>query len=556
MVTTFYRVYRPKKFADLIGQKEIRKILEKSIAEDRINQAYLFTGPRGTGKTTTARIFAKSLNCLTSFKKRGGVEPCGTCSNCKLIESGQTLDLVEIDAASYTGVDNIRQITENINLAPTNLKYRIFIIDEVHMLSKGAFNALLKTLEEPPAHAIFILATTEYSKVPPTVVSRCQSYFFRLFKKEEIISKLKRIAEEENLEVEEESLNLVAEAADGGMRDAESIFAQIASAGDKKITKEEVLSALRIANKEDENTFLDNLFQKKTGEALLAFDLLVNQGIEPFLLSHRLLEKLRKILLLKINSEGEKLLMLEISEGEIEKMKNLSKKIGISELSNLMMKILQSQPLIKNSSLPALPLELLVIEFCSPKEIPNSNSNKDSETKNNLPKNKVAYASKPDISDEKSLKKNSEKKPSLKKNEADLKITGNDSEASIDKKNKEEEENSPEQKDKEVKITDLNAVIDSWPKILERMKELQPALLSILKVCSPVKIEDETLIISTPFKFHQEKLNEAKNRTIFCTELKTATGLEKICVLEDKAVKVESAKKEELVDQVKNLLNL
>ena len=148
MAGTFYRIYRPKKFSELVGQEEIRTILEKSVKEGRPSQAYLFTGPRGTGKTTTARIFAKALNCLSPLTEREGAEPCGQCLNCQLIDKGQVTDLVEIDAASYTGVDNIRQVTENINLAPANLKYRIFIIDEVHMLSKGAFNALLKTLEE------------------------------------------------------------------------------------------------------------------------------------------------------------------------------------------------------------------------------------------------------------------------------------------------------------------------------------------------------------------------------------------------------------------------
>lgn len=538
MVSTFYRIYRPKKFSDLVGQENIRKLLEKSILENRPSQAYLFTGPRGTGKTTTARIFAKALNCLTPLKEREGAEPCEKCQNCQLIESGQTLDLTEIDAASYTGVDNIRQITENINLAPANLRYRIFIIDEVHMLSKGAFNALLKTLEEPPAHAVFILATTEYAKVPQTVASRCQKYFFRLFKTEEIISKLKKIALEEQIEIEQESLSLIAEAAEGGMRDAESLFSQIASTGDKQISKKDVLSSLRIANRSEENLFLEELLSKNSIAALAVFDRLVNQGIDSFMLSHRFLEKLRRILLLKINSSAEDLLAAELDEAEISKIKKLAGSATISDILNLTMRFLQAQPLIKNSSLPYLPLELSIVEFCAPKETGSPTPAKDLEPKQKKSGTKVMAESK----EKKEVKKIKKIKKSSTENKSPEK-----------KVEKEKDEDIQETKKP---IADLSAVMSSWPKILEKMKDLQPALLSILRVSSPVKIEDETLIISTPFKFHQEKLNEAKNRAIFCAELKTATGIEKICVLEDKAVKVEPKKEEELVDQVKNLLNL
>ncbi len=550
MASTFYRIYRPKKFSELVGQEEIRKILEKSLVEDRPGHAYLFTGPRGTGKTTTARIFAKALNCLLPLRERDGAEPCGKCSNCQLIDKGQTTDLVEIDAASYTGVDNIRQLTENINLAPANLNYRIFIIDEVHMLSKGAFNALLKTLEEPPSHAVFILATTEFTKVPATVASRCQKYFFRLFRPEEIVGKLKKIARQEQIEIEDESLKLIAEAAEGGMRDAESIFAQVASVGDKKITSEAVRSVLRISGSEEENILLENLLKKDIIASLSGFDELVKTGAEPFMLSHRMLNKLRKILLLKINPEGKNLLIAESEASKMQSITKLANKINISEISNLMMKIIQNQPLIKNSSLPFLPLELLIIDYC-----------KTGMDSSNVPSNASSVG---ELPKENSEKKNQESAKVNKKSKEPLrteedKIPNEIFNEKLDQKHskinseKEEKELLSEKRNDNF---DIKAVLESWPKILEKMKDLQPALLSILRVCSPVKIENETLIISTPFKFHQERLNEAKNRALFCAELKTATGIERICVLEDKAVKAEPKKEDELVDQVKNLLNL
>jgi DNA polymerase-3 subunit gamma/tau len=322
------------------------------------------------------------------------------------------------------------------------------------------------------------------------------------------------------------------------MRDAESLFSQIASTGDKQISKEDVLSSLRIANRNEENLFLEELLSKNSIAALAVFDRLVNQGIDSFMLSHRFLEKLRRILLLKINSSAEDLLAAELDEAEISKIKKLAGSATISDILNLTMRFLQAQPLIKNSSLPYLPLELSIVEFCAPKETGSPTPAKDLEPKQKKSGTKVMAESK----EKKEVKKIKKIKKSSTENKSPEK-----------KVEKEEDEDIQETKKP---IADLSAVMSSWPKILEKMKDLQPALLSILRVSSPVKIEDETLIISTPFKFHQEKLNEAKNRAIFCAELKTATGIEKICVLEDKAVKVEPKKEEELVDQVKNLLNL
>src|SRR3989339_1165522 len=212
MSTTLYRKYRPATFSEVIGQKHVVKTLQNAIKSGRIGQAYLFAGPRGTGKTSIARIFAKTINC--AHLKSG--EPCLKCDSCKTILDGRALDIIEIDAASHTGVDNIRELKETVQLPPSALKYKIYIIDEVHMLSGGAFNALLKTLEEPPEHVIFILATTEVHKIPETILSRVQRFNFTRLTVEEITSRLEDLAKLEKVKVDREAREIIATSSEGG----------------------------------------------------------------------------------------------------------------------------------------------------------------------------------------------------------------------------------------------------------------------------------------------------------------------------------------------------
>ena len=228
MSISLYRKYRPQSFADVYGQKSAIDIITNSIAKDRVGHAYLFSGSRGCGKTSVARIFAKALNCLD----RQNFEPCGHCSNCESITSGESLDVIEIDGASNNGVDNIRDLKENVTLAPFTSKYKIYIVDEVHMLSQGAFNALLKTLEEPPEHVIFILATTEPHKVPVTIRSRCQHIPFHTISPQDIYKRLEEVCRSENFNFEPEALWEIARQADGALRDALSLLEQVTAAGD------------------------------------------------------------------------------------------------------------------------------------------------------------------------------------------------------------------------------------------------------------------------------------------------------------------------------------
>ena len=228
MSVSLYRKYRPQNFAGLVGQVSAASVLTKSILRGKVGHAYLFSGPRGCGKTSAARIFAKALNCLS----RNNFEPCGKCRNCTEITAGESLDVIEIDGASNNGVDNIRSLKENVNLAPFNSRYKIYIIDEVHMLSQGAFNALLKTLEEPPEHVIFIMATTEPHKVPVTIRSRCQHIPFRSITPDDIFRRLKFVCQQENISFDDDGLMEISRQADGALRDALSLLEQVSASGD------------------------------------------------------------------------------------------------------------------------------------------------------------------------------------------------------------------------------------------------------------------------------------------------------------------------------------
>src|SRR5258707_11217273 len=230
MTQALYRKYRPKEWDEVLGQDHIVTTLKNAIAADRVGHAYLLAGSRSTGKTTLARLLAKAVNCTNPEATK---RPCNECEHCKAVNDNRFMDLIEIDAASNTSVDDVRDLRDKINFTPTQGKYKIYIIDEVHMLSTAAFNALLKTLEEPPPHAIFVLATTEIHKIPATVLSRCQRHEFRRVPVDEIVANLKQIAASEKIQAEEEALTLIARQSTGGMRDAQSLLDQLTSTGTK-----------------------------------------------------------------------------------------------------------------------------------------------------------------------------------------------------------------------------------------------------------------------------------------------------------------------------------
>src|SRR3990170_7642626 len=260
-----YRKYRPSNFDDIIGQEHVVQTIQNAVVKNSVAHAYLFVGSRGTGKTTIARIVAKAINCL---KAKNGA-PCGECQNCLDISEGRALDIIEIDAASNRGIDDIRELREGIRSSPAHLKYKVYIIDEAHQLTKEAFNALLKTLEEPPEHAVFILATTEADKMPATILSRVQRFDFKQLSIDQIIAKLEKILKEEKVKFSQDALRIIATYASGGLRDAESMLAQILAHSPDKVTDLAVEEALGVPALGKISAFADLLQAKDLKEAII-----------------------------------------------------------------------------------------------------------------------------------------------------------------------------------------------------------------------------------------------------------------------------------------------
>ncbi|MCD7948858.1 MAG: DNA polymerase III subunit gamma/tau [Erysipelotrichaceae bacterium] len=298
-----YRVYRPQTFDDVAGQEHIVTTLKHAIAENKIAHAYLFCGPRGTGKTTIAKLLAKAVNCT------GNNKPCNECSNCKQITQGMHPDVIEIDAASNNGVDEVRDLIDKINYAPTQSKYKIYIIDEVHMMTSGAFNALLKTLEEPPEHVIFIMATTEVHKILPTIISRCQRFDFTKLSNQDIVKRMKVIIEKENFSCDDDALELIAKLADGGMRDALSILEQCVAYNDQHLTLADVNAVYGLISLEKKIDLIKVLLTKDMKQALQLLDQMKTNGIDIKHLTLDLVDILKDIIIYR-NTKDESILFV------------------------------------------------------------------------------------------------------------------------------------------------------------------------------------------------------------------------------------------------------
>lgn len=356
-----YRKYRPQSFSEVIGQDHVVKTLTNSLASKSISHSYLFSGPRGSGKTTIARILAKSINC----ENLKNSEPCNKCDSCQEITAGKSLDLIEIDAASHTGVDEVRDLISGIKFTPVKSKYKIFIIDECHQLSKSAANALLKTLEEPPAHVIFMLATTESHKMIPTIISRCQRFDFKRLLVSEIIKKLEFILKKENMKFEPSALSLIALNARGSFRDAESLLDKCINFSGKVTTikTKEIKELLGIVEVSQISQFVDYIILNNTKDAILRISSMMDSGVDLQEFTKTLVFYLRQSLLLKINPDFLNLQNSGLSAEEIEKIKTQTANLTEKEIQKMLELFIEAENKMKYATILQLPLELAIVDI-------------------------------------------------------------------------------------------------------------------------------------------------------------------------------------------------
>lgn len=356
-----YRKYRPQNFSEVIGQDHIVQTLTNSIKGKNISHAYLFCGPRGSGKTTVARIFAKAINCQNPSSS----EPCNKCSSCVEIVAGKSMDLIEIDAASHRGIDDVRELREGIKFAPVKSKYKVFIIDESHQLTKDAANALLKTLEEPPSHAVFLLATTEAHKMIPTIISRCQRFDFRRLQVPELIKKLEIISKKENIKFDESALSLIALNSRGSFRDAESLLDEcISFSGSGGLIKTaDIKELLGIVEVGQIAEFVEYLVLKNTKDAILSINSMLDNGVDLQEFTKTLVFYLRQSLLLKINPNFLNLQNSGLSSQELDKMKSQINNLSQKDIQNMLELFIDAENKIKYSAVSQLPLELAVVNI-------------------------------------------------------------------------------------------------------------------------------------------------------------------------------------------------
>ena len=365
--------YRPKSFNELVGQDPITSTLKQALISDRIAPAYIFSGPRGTGKTSSARIFAKSLNCLKSEKAT--TEPCEECELCKGINSGNALDVIEIDAASNTGVENIRELIERSRFAPAKARWKVYVIDECHMLSTAAFNALLKTLEEPPLKVVFILATTDPQRVLPTILSRCMRFDFKRIALHDLERHLISIAKKEQISINEEAIALIAKHSQGGLRDAESLLDQV-SLLPAPITQMNIINLIGAVPEEELILLAKSLINKDPNSLLNICNRLINKGKEPIAILQGIASILRDLVVTKVTNEPTNL--CNISKDNTEILKDLAAPINLNQILNLQAKLRGSESFIRNSNQPNLWLEIHLLGMLSDEDSQDKNIKKQS----------------------------------------------------------------------------------------------------------------------------------------------------------------------------------
>ncbi|MBD7915553.1 DNA polymerase III subunit gamma/tau [Clostridium sp. Sa3CUN1] len=489
--TALYREWRPQNFYDIVGQEHITTTVKNQILNDRIAHAYLFCGTRGTGKTTTAKVFAKALNCLDLHDG----EPCNKCEMCQKINDGLAIDVTELDAASNNGVDKIRDIIDDVKYPPQEARYKVYIMDEVHMLSTGAVNAFLKTLEEPPKNVIFILATTDPQKLPITILSRCQRFDFKRINNNEITGRLRKIVTEQNALADDRSLNLIARVSDGAMRDALSILDQAISMGNGAVEYDVLISMLGLVTNDHLFNLTNAVIQRNVEKSISIIDEVVYAGKDIYLFIKDLVSHYRNILMAKVTNNPEE--VLDMSEENIALIKEQAAKLRAEEVMRYIRILQETEVNAKLSKQARLYLELAIIKMCkieydTSNEVILSRINKLEEGLKNGSLKVVSAAPNPDSNKrpdnvQKEIKR--EVRSSINTN-----ISGN--------------ENS--------KVT-LSDIQRAWKDILERFKARRKMIIYASMVTGkPVECKNGILTIEyeDQYKFNKDRLEKPENKAV------------------------------------------
>jgi DNA polymerase-3 subunit gamma/tau len=502
-VQALYRRWRPRTFDEVVGQEHIVRTLRNALTSGRIHHAYLFAGPRGTGKTTTARLLAKAVNCLALEDQR----PCNECAICQAVNEGRLLDLIEIDAASNTGVDNVRELRERVGFRPNEARYKVYVIDEVHMLSTSAFNALLKTLEEPPPHAIFVLATTEPHKIPVTVLSRCQRFDFRRIPISEIVARLEWLAEQEDIRIDRAALTLVARQATGSMRDAESLLDQLASYDDSDITVVEVHAALGTGAGETVIQVTDALARGDVAQGLGAINTAVDEGADPRQFARQMVEHLRALLLLRLKSG---VLPPHVPEDLRPQLEAHATAFSPRALARAVRLFNQAAAEAKGGWQPQLPLEMAFIEAALPPEPENS-----------VPCKQPAPTG-------------SRTPPPTRHSTSPTSSSG------VSRPAPARSESSPPSRSRAKTVRDPTSAYDSlvpgdgpptpealrsrWSELLNALRPRNLSLEALMRACEPVAVEGDVVVLGFVHDFHRGKVEEERNKQDVEDVLSNLTG--------------------------------
>lgn len=491
----FARKYRPQAFDEVVGQSHITTTLKNAISQNRVAHAYIFAGPRGVGKTTTARILAKALNC----EKGPTDNPCNVCTSCTEITQGISLDILEIDGASNRGIDEIRNLRENVKFSPSKGKFKIYIIDEVHMLTQEAFNALLKTLEEPPAHVKFIFATTQAHKVPPTILSRCQRFDFRRISIKDIVGSLKTITKKEALKADDEALILIAKHSDGSMRDAQVVLDQISSFTEGKIGPEDASKILGAVSDDILFDLADSINLRDPVKALKIIDELADEGKDIIQVILYLIEHFRNLSVTKVSDKPSAL--IDASDEKIKRYGEQALKFTVEDILYIIYTFSNTLDFVRKSSMARVPFEAALIKLTRKGSVVPA-----SELIERLEKL------------ERDIKKNPIQHDGTEPAPFRASATGTEV-----KKTPVSEPNTDIPKSAE-----LENIMSFWPAVLNYIKERKISIAMYLKEGRPARFESDTLSIEFPkqSQFHKEMLESADCKGIILKAVKDVSGLD------------------------------